>query len=352
MKTSRVHLEGATIVDVAARAGVSIATVSRVINGYSRVLPATRRRVQQAIRQLAYRPNVHARRLVTQSVDIIGFLLCNRDFLNRFHAGILTGVETAASQLRHEVVYTTYHYDRATPAEKLELPAILERAGAIGGVIIAGTNYPNLLAAVRARKIPYIVFGNNVVGPGWQARDAEGVFFDDSHSAEAMVEELIRMGHTRIAFAGDTSQPWWARRRAAYRRALHRHHLDPIEFTQPLQTPHEYGLQAAQTLLARAPRPTAIFAGNDAIAWGVLKRCRQEGIRIPQELSLVGFDNLEIALMMDPALTTVHVPVEEIGRECVQMILERIRFPTRKLGQRMIATQIVSRESWGPAPCD
>lgn len=350
MKKTTNNGDGVTIVDVANLAGVSIATVSRVINGYSRILPRTRKRVQRAIEQLSYHPNVHARRLVTQSVDTICYLLCNRSFLNRFHAGILTGVERAASSLQHEVLYTTFSYSAETPAAELDLPPILQRAGAVGGVILAGTNYPNLLQAVRERRIPFIVFANNLVQKGRPKYPLEGVFYDDGSPSYEITQRLIAMGHKRIAFVGDLTQPWWLRRRTAFRQALKEHHLRSIEYSEPLTNAVEYGEEAVARLMAGSRKPTAIFAGNDLIAFGVWRQCRKLGISIPGDVSLIGFDDMAEATLMDPTLTTVHVPVEEVGQECVHMIVEKMRKPDVVLPERLIGTHVVSRESWGPAP--
>ena len=338
----------ATILDVAALAEVSIATVSRVVNGFQRILPRTRKRVEEAIATLAYRPNVHARRLVTQSVDTICFLLSNREFLNPFHAGVLTGIEQVAAHLKLEVLYTTYRYSPDTPADHLDLPPILDRTGAIGGLVLAGTNYPNMMRAVGQRGIPHVLFGNNLVLAGRATHRSDAVYFDDEQGATDVVEYLLRLGHRRIAFAGDITQPWWQRRCAAYRRVMRRHHLPLFEYIRPLEQALPYGADAARYFLKRATPPTAVFAGNDLIAAGIWRECRSRQISVPGDLSLVGFDDLQVATLMDPALTTVQAPVEAVGQECMRMIVEKMRQPQVLLPQRMLATRMIIRESCAP----
>jgi len=338
----------ATILDVAALAGVSIATVSRVVNGFPRILPRTRKRVEEAIADLAYRPNVHARRLVTQSVDTICFLLSNREFLNPFHAGVLTGIEQVAARLKLEVLYTTYRYAPDTPSDRLDLPPILGRTGAIGGLVLAGTNYPNLLRAVGQRGIPHVLFGNNLVLGGRAARRTDVVYFDDEQGATDVVEYLLRLGHRRVAFAGDITQPWWQRRCSAYRRVMRRHHLPQLEYIRPLEQARPYGAEAARYFLKRAHPPTAIFAGNDLIAAGIWREFRSRQISVPGDISLVGFDDLQVATLMDPALTTVQAPVEAVGQECMRMIVEKMTHPETLLPQRMLPTKMIVRESCAP----
>ncbi len=305
-----------------------------------------------AIELLGYQPNVHARRLVTQSVETIGFVLSNRDFLNPFHAGVLTGVEHAAAAMRHEILYASCVYAPETPAAELELPPVLRSRGLVGGVILAGTNYPNLVRAVRERGIPFIVFGNNLVRQRQSLPDC-CVYYDDASSSRELVERLIAMGHRRIAFAGDQRQPWFARRRAAYLQAMARHHLATMEYTAALDSPHSYvayGEAALGKLLERHPAPTALFAGNDNIAVGAWRLCHRRGIKIPGDLSLAGFDDLEMAVLIDPPLTTVRVPVDEVGRACVEMMVEKIRRPGEPQANRSIPTHLVERASWGPPP--
>ena len=143
-----------TIKDVARRAKVGIATVSRVLNESQRVDPETRKRIKAVIHQLGYRPNASGRRLVKKSTEMVCFLLSNREFMNPFHSGVLHGVERYLSQAGHDVVFTNLHYDAATPAAELALPRIVNHRGIADGFILSGTNYPNLIAAMGELEVP------------------------------------------------------------------------------------------------------------------------------------------------------------------------------------------------------
>src|SRR5689334_17987418 len=180
-----------TIKDVARKAKVGIATVSRVLNGSERVDPSTRQRVNEVIRRLGYRPNATGRRLVKKSTEMVCFLLSNREFMNPFHSGVLYGVERYLSGTGHDVVFTNLHYDPQASPETLALPRIITHRGIADGFIVSGTNYPNLLAAMDALDVPYVLFGNNLVDPKARERRRDSVYYDDCDAARHMMERLI-----------------------------------------------------------------------------------------------------------------------------------------------------------------
>lgn len=340
-----------TIKDVARKARVGIATVSRVLNESRRVQAGTRQRVQAVIAQLGYRPNATGRRLVMKSTEMVCFLLSNRDFMNSFHSGVLYGVERYLSHSRHDVVFTNLHYDRSTDPGQLVLPRILRHRGIADGFILSGTNYPNLVAAMDQLRVPYVMFGNNLVGAG-RSRRRDAVYYDDGPSARMLMERLISLGHRHIWYFGDIRMPWFQRRAENYRKAMKAHNLPCHEYTQPQSADFRdygvtYGGQAMEQVLATGQPVTAVVAGNDGIAYGAWRSLRRAGLRMPEDCSLAGFDDVQEARLTDPPLTTVHVPTEEIGHACARLLLEKLKAGGEPQAPVVIPTRLVERGSLG-----
>jgi DNA-binding LacI/PurR family transcriptional regulator len=332
-----------TIRDVARAAGVGVGTISRVLNSSSQVSRETRARVLEAIRRLGFRPNAQARRILKRRSEIVCFLLSNRDFLHPFHARILQGVESYASSLRHHVLFAVLHYSPRTPPEKIDLPPVLQEHGLIDGVILAGTIYQNLLRRIEAIHMPFVAFSNNVVGmDGDHLYDQVG--FDDFNGTLQATRYLIEQGHRLIDFAGDTSLPWIQRRFDGYRQAMRENKLKPVSImTRNPDGFVDFGQKSAAQILTQGERATAVVAGNDETAYGLWLSLRRHGVRVPDEISLVGFDDREEAVLMDPPLSTVRVHKEEIGETCMKMLLERLHHPQMAFSQRILPTEFVVR---------
>jgi len=332
-----------TIRDVARAAGVGIGTISRVLNSSSQVSRETRARVLEAIRRLGFRPNAQARRILRRRSEIVCFLLSNRDFLHPFHARILQGVESYASSLKHHVLFAVLHYSPRVPPEKIDLPPVLQEHGLIDGVILAGTIYPNLLRRIESIHMPFVAFSNNVVGTdGEQHYDQVG--FDDSNGTLQATRYLIEQGHRLIGFVGDTSYPWIQRRFDGYRQAMRESKLKPISaMPRSLDGFVDFGQKSALRILSRKTRPTAVVAGNDETAYGLWVSLRRHGVKVPEEISLIGFDDREEAVLMDPPLSTVRVHKEEIGETCMKMLLERLHHPQMAFSHRILPTEFVVR---------
>lgn len=338
-----------TIRDVAREAGVGVATVSRVLNGSAHVSPATGDRVLAAIRRLGFRPHAQARRILRRRKEMVCFLLSNRDFLHSFHARILQGVETHARSTKQHVVFGAVHYSEGTLPERIPLPPILEERGWVDGLILAGTVYPNFLSRIQKMQIPFVVLGNNVVGLDAQ-RNFDQVSFDAYKGEFEAVRYVIEQGHRAIAFVGDTFYPWFLVRYKAYLAAMRASRLSPSSLTaHELQQPEnfmKYGESAAARLAgSRRGLPTAVICGNDEIAYGLWRSFRRMGVRVPDDVSLVGFDDREEASLMDPPLTTVRVHREELGQACLKALLERLHRPGMPFTEQILATELVVRES-------
>jgi DNA-binding LacI/PurR family transcriptional regulator len=334
-----------TIRDVARAAGVGVGTISRVLNSSPQVSQETRARVLGTIRRLGFRPNAQARRIVKRRSEMVCFLLSNRDFLHPFHARILQGVESYASSVKQHVLFAALHYSSKTPVQQIDLPRVLQERGLIDGLILAGTIYPNLLQRINSIHMPFVAFSNNVVGMDG-AHQFDQVGFDDFSGTLDATRYLIRAGHRQIAFIGDISYPWIRRRFDGYCQAMRESKLKPVSAVSGSpQSFVEFGQNNVRGFLSRKLRPTAIVAGNDEIAYGVCRSLRRYGVRIPDDISLVGFDDREEALLMDPQLSTVRVHKQELGETCMKTLLERLHHPQMSFSLRILPTEFVVRGS-------
>jgi LacI family transcriptional regulator len=331
-----------TIRDVARVACVGVGTVSRVLNGGNQVSAPTRDRVLAAINRLGFRPHAQARRM-SRRTEMVCFLMSNRDFLHSFHAGILKGVETCARSLGQHVVFSVVHYSEKTPPGQILLPPLLKERGWVDGLVLAGTIYPNFIEHIQSIHIPFVMFGNNLFGPKRMLRYNQ-VGFDGEKAEYEATQFVIEQGHRVIAFVGETSFPWFRKRCAGYRHAMKSAGLNPIVLnSRQGDDSNDYADWAAGCLLQMSPRPTAVMAGNDEIAYGIWRSFRKLGVSVPGDVSLVGFDDRDVALLMDPPLTTVRVQKEEIGETLMKMLLEKLRQPEKNCARKMIPTQLIIR---------
>jgi LacI family transcriptional regulator len=332
-----------TIREVARAADVGIGTISRVLNSSSQVSQETRERVLAAIRRLGFRPNAQARRILKRRSEMVCFLLSNRDFLHPFHARILQGVESYASGQRQHVLFAALHYSARTLPDRIDLPPVLQEHGLIDGIILAGTIYPNLVHRIQSIHMPFVAFSNNVVGMG-DEQQFDQVGFDDFNGTLHATRHLIEQGHRQIVFAGDVSFPWLRRRFEGYRQGMREKKLKAASImVRNSQSFVDFGQKSVERILARRPRPTAVVAGNDEIAYGIWRTLRRHAVKVPDDISLVGFDDREEAVLMDPPLSTVRVHKEEIGETCMKMLLERLHHPRMTFSQRILPTEFVIR---------
>ncbi len=332
-----------TIRDVARAAGVGVGTISRVLNSSPQVSGEMRARALQAIKRLGFRPNALARRVLRQRSEMVCFLLSNRDFLHPFHARILQGVESYASAVKQHVLFAALHYSSRIPPARINLPPVLLERGLIDGVILAGTIYPNLLRRIESINMPFVAFSNNVVGMDGEYRFDE-VGFDDFKGTLGATHHLVQKGHSRIVFCGDISYPWIRRRFDGYSHGMHESKLKPVlAAARRPQSFVDFGQDSVPAMLSQQSRPTAIVAGNDEIAYGVWRSLCRHGVRVPDDISLVGFDDREEAVLMDPPLSTVRVDKEGIGETCMKMLLERLHHPQMAFSQRILPTELVIR---------
>ncbi len=326
-----------TMRDVARQAGVSVATVSRVLNESGPVGETTRDRILRTAVALRYVPNGTARSLTTASTETVGVLLPN--LYGEFYSEVIRGVEGAVRARRYHTLLSSVHDGLD------ELVAGLRTlVGRVDGLVVMS---PDIGADVLEANLPE---GLPVVLLGTPVPDHASVVIDNAAGAEAMVRHLAGLGHRRIALIGGAAGNTDAQaRRAGYLRALAAEGLAAgPALTVDGDFTESSGHAAARVLLDLADRPTAVFAANDSMAIGALRAFREAGLDVPGDVALGGFDDIPVARYVTPALTSVHVPIHEMGAQAVEAVLDAVQTdapePTSTI---TLTTRLVVRESCG-----
>ena len=272
---SRKHGNRATIVDVAALAEVSLGTASGALNHRRGVGPQLRLKFAEAARSLHYVRAANARKAMRETCPIITFILGNRDFLHPMHARLLLGAEQYCEERGYFLVFKRFDYSPGAAIADLKLPSLLREHGIADCLILAGTNYPNLIEATGRAGIPYVYFGTNLVGkapnPGFDQAGASEI-----QGAREATRYLVRLGHRHIHYVGDTPQPWFERRHRAYAETMTGAGLEPLAQTVSLSPDNfQNGFSSAEAVLGSGAPVTAIFAGSDHIALGAWEQVRR-----------------------------------------------------------------------------
>lgn len=302
---------GVTIRDVAERAKVSISTVSRVLNDTCKVREDKRLRVLSAAEDLGYTPNPAAQSLHSRKTGSIGILL---PFVSGdFYAELLNGIDSAAQEEGRMLLISTSHNSEEELAAALK--GMYRRVDGI--LVMAPVLTSNKVLETAPRDIPLVFLNTRTEGS-----DIPLISFDNYGGMRQMTEHLIQKGHTSIGFITGTDEAFDAMERfRGYREALHLAGI-PIkedlisngEFTQ------EAGYKSATYLLSLPEPPTAIMASNDVAAIGVLSAVRDAGLRVPDDIAVTGFDDIPSSAYTFPPLTTVHIPISELGRRSVRLL--------------------------------
>ncbi len=331
-----------TIEDVARRAGVSTATVSRVLNQTDAVRPAPRAQVEAAVAALGYVPNAGARTMKLRRSGTIGAVFPTVD--NAIFAKAIDALQRRLADAGHQLLIATSDYDPRIE----ERQALTLLARGVDGLLLCGCSQgPELVERLRQRAMPVV----HVMS--WPAPpDRICVGFDNARAMKQAVKYLIDMGHRRIAMlAGITHD----NDRAAARVRGLREALAAARIALPASrlVERRYGLEAAREglrqLMATDPPPTAIVCGNDVLALGALLEAQRMGVSVPQQLSIIGFDDLELAAHLRPALTTVHVPADEMWRCAADRVLAALAGEELPRATQ-IQVSLIVRESSGPPP--
>lgn len=321
------------MLEIAARARVSLGTVSHVINGKAAVRDPLRTRVLDAIRELGYQPSPLARGLRTNSTNIIGMIV--PDISNPFFPAIVRGAEDVAYRNQYHLVLCNTDNDTAKEKSYFNdlntfLPA--------GLIVIPSEN-----ADLKELSTKPIVCVDRKL-PGWKG---DTVTVANEHGALLATRHLLEMNHREIAMiTGPLMFTNAQERLLGYKRAMRESGVAVrSDFVQETAFTREGGRSAALRLLGLLPRPTAIFAGNDLIAIGVLSAMRELNMRCPQDLSLVGFDGMELTEFIEPALSTIYQPGYQLGATAGRVLLERIRNPARKPQALVLDVELRVRSS-------
>jgi DNA-binding LacI/PurR family transcriptional regulator len=329
-----------TLRDVAELAGVSPSTVSRIARGSARVSPEVRVRVIKAASQLGFS-------LVRNSKPkVVTFLLCNRDVLHYFHSRVLAGAERYLAAREHNLLYLSFRYAPDIPWQDIHLPPVLNRRDMVSGFIVAGTNTQNLLDLLARKDVPFVVWGNNMLGE-WRETECDTVWSDDPQGAYELTQYLQTLGHRDIWFVGNCELAWYARTYEGYRRAMSETGLVSQLSSFDIRNEEDLGFLATKSILSQGKPVSAIFAGGDVIARGVYRALRDARLKVPENISVVGFNDIE-AENLHPPLTTAHVFCEQIGSHLADVLLTRITTPDQPARRSTIPTQVVKRESCAP----
>src|SRR5690606_39218328 len=323
------------------RVGVSAGTVSRALSRPEKVLPATRERIEEAAAALGYVPNAVARTLKTQRSGRI--LITVPDIGNPFFARILQGAEEAAQAAGYAVLLGDTQHQ---PEREERYAQMLPRKEA-DGMIVLGHRLPPTARAIVGR----LGAGAPVIN-GCEFDPALGipsVHIDNAAAARAAMEHLYSLGHVRIAvLGGPPDNPLHRQRLEGARDAARAHGSLPLLTVEPGDFSVESGHAAARRLLAREPAPTAAFCFSDQMALGVLAACRELGIRVPRDFSVVGFDDLASSRYLNPPLTTISQPMREIGERAVRLLLAIIEGAGEVPHQQALDFRLMVRGSTAP----
>ncbi|MDC1213689.1 LacI family DNA-binding transcriptional regulator [Rhodospirillales bacterium] len=330
-----------TLEDVAGRAGVSTATVSRCMNSPDRVQKNTRDRVMAAVRELGYFPNFGARALMAKHTNTIGVIIPTME-----NAVFARGIQAFQEALREKGValfIASFSYQESLEAEQIRT---LTARGADGLLLIGHHRSEDLYQFLANRDVPVLC--------AWVYDAAEprlSIGFNNREAMKGLAEAVLEKGHQSIGvISADQQSNDRARERVSgIRDAIQDAGLSP-DALQLIETPYgiENGAVAFQDFMSRPNAPTVIMCGNDVLATGALHGAKKMGLRVPDDISITGFDDIELASIADPELTTVHVPHREMGKRAAQMLIDMVNGtpPTESVE---LKTWLCLRGSLGPA---
>ncbi|MCU0522970.1 MAG: LacI family transcriptional regulator [Anaerolineae bacterium] len=325
-------------------ARVSIGTASQALNNRPNVAPETRVRVIDAAKTLGY-PTKPELELVTAGIEVVG-LLTKHDYgyppaINAFYSHVQAGVESECRRQNLSLMYANVEVDSSN--RPVSWPAMLSEER-IDGLLLAGAFIKDTVGTLKRRlDIPLVLVDAYAPDMPYDA-----VLIDNDRGTCIAVEHLLKFGHRRIGLIGTNpaSSPGLLERRASFcrlmrTRGLAETYIEDSELTQVS------GYESLKRLLARAPEVTAVFAAADLVAIGALSAARDMGIAVPGQLSIIGFDNIDLAAVVTPALTTVHVHKTWMGALAVRQLLHRAAEPQQPRVSITLATQLVERRSVG-----
>jgi LacI family transcriptional regulator len=331
-----------SIKDVAREAGVSIATVSHVINNSRFVSEETRARVMRAIGECNYYPNAQARSLASGHSSLLGLLIS--DITNPFFPELVKSIEAAGFERGYDVLLSNTDYDPERTSHYVR--RLIERK--VAGVALMTSELDASLVDELARRHVPVVF-LDLDAPGV---NMSNLCIEYERGIDEAVRHLAALGHERLAFVGGPARLRSAvKRREAFAQSVCRHlPAAPTPIFYEGDFKFEGGRRAARALTGRRELPSAIVAANDMMALGVLHELLVAGLRVPEDVSLVGFDDVAFASLSQPPLTTVCLPRAELGRRAVEALLTTLEHPDRMGVELRVPTFLIERGSTAPPP--
>ena len=329
-----------TIYDVARLAGVSTATVSRLLNGTGQIAPKTRLAIESAVKELGYQPNRIARSLATSSTQTIALLI--PEITNPFYGALVAGIEQRTLELGYTMLLCTTEDDPVREETYLNLL----RSKLVDGVLADGLVLPpDRIAEFVAEGFPIVCLDRDV-----DSTAVPLVQVDNRLGGRMATEHLLGLGHKRIAHvAGTPGMRIVDERIEGYREALRAAGVEPDPRLLAVGGFDEAGgYEALRSLFARPPYPTAVFAANDLSAVGVLEAVAESGRRVPDDVSVVGFDDLRLAAYTSPPLTTIHQPAREIGARATSLLFDLAHGKKLRRVRHLLEPDLVVRRSTGP----
>jgi LacI family transcriptional regulator len=328
-----------TIHDVAREAGVSVATVSRALNGATNVLPQTRERIINAARTLRFMPSGAARSLITRRTDTIGALL--PDLHGEYFSELIRGIDQAARARGLHLLLSSSHGNADEAAA-----ALRAMNGRVDGLLVMS---PHADAEFLERNLPLAVPAV-LLNTGVDRPSHKSYLVDNFAGALAMTRHLCSSGRQRVAFiSGPEGNQEAQERLRGYRAGLA---AGQPEIVYPGNFTQESGWLAGRQIAQSQPRPDAVFAGNDMMAIGCLAALGEAGVRVPDELAIGGFDDIPIASYVAPALTTIRVPIAELGATAMDALARALEFPDAPpdAATTVMPVQLVVRRSSAAPP--
>ncbi|WP_194834635.1 LacI family DNA-binding transcriptional regulator [Nocardia sp. XZ_19_369] len=322
-----------TMEDVAERAGVSRALVSLVMRNSPKVSDHRRRAVLEAAKDLGYQPHIMARSLASRTSNIVGVMVS--DLRNAFFADVVEGMDTAAQESGLELILNTGR--RSAARERTALESLL--AFRPGGIILLSPILPAAAIRDAAQQAPLVLVSRSTA-----ITDVDTINDDGETGAALAVDHLASLGHRRIVHLDGGTAFTAAPRRRGYRAAMERHGLEPMVI--PSEHTDSAGLAAVQKLLNLFTRdnfPTALVCGNDFNAVGAMSALEEAGLRVPDDVSIVGYDNTSLAALRHVSLTTIDQPRFQMGRLAIEALAERLRADRTAPVRRRLQPSLVVR---------
>jgi LacI family transcriptional regulator len=326
-----------TIKDVAKQAGVSISTVSRVVNDSKPVSPELKKKVMDVIEELGYRPNEVARSLVTKKSYLIGVIV--PDIGQSHVANMLRGIEEVGKMYNYDILLCSSYGDKNAELSYLQL---LNRKQVEGLIILSAKLEKDVENSIKAFNIPFVFLSTND-----NREEYRSVDIDNQIAVMEMVNYLQQLGHEDIAYLGikPGKKTKAFVKRSAFVKAMKDSGLSGEATYETESLGIEPGYEAAKEIMGAKPRPTAVFCASDELAIGVMNYCHDQGISVPDDLSIAGMGDIEMASHIRPRLTTISIPYYDIGAVAIRRIVKALKEEELTEAEIKLPFQIHRRES-------